>query len=274
MKKHFLSSLLLLSTVFAFGQQKLTKIWESNEQLPVPESVLYVDQKSELYVSLIDGDGSAADGNGGVAILNMDGSLKNPTWITGLNAPKGMGLYKNHLYVADINEVVVIDVDKGKVIEKIKMPNAVFLNDVTVDEYGKVYISDTREGKIFVLNNNVPSLFMSEVPDVNGLRVIKGDLYAMAGKELWKIDEDTKKTVIAQGLALGGDGLEPTADGGFLVTCWGGLIYHITANGEVSLLLDVQGEINTADLGYNAKDRILYVPTFLKNSVVAYQLSE
>src|SRR5690606_18287746 len=219
------------STVFAFGQQKLTQIWESKEQLPVPESVLYVDQTSELYVSLIDGDASEADGKGGIAILNMDGSLKNPTWITGLNAPKGMALYKNHLYVADINDVIVIDVKRGKVIEKIKIPNAVFLNDVTVDDYGKEYVSDTREANIFVLKRDVPSLFMAEVPDVNGLRVINGDLYAMAGKELWKIDEEAQKTVIAKGLALGGDGLEPTADGGYLVTCWGGLIYHITAAG-------------------------------------------
>ncbi len=272
MKALSLSITLLVSTLTSFAQENLSKLWESKEQLPVPESVLYVAERKELFVSLIDGDGSAADGKGGIAVLNLDGSLKNATWIEGLNAPKGMALYRDQLYVADINEVVVIDIITGNIINQIKVPGSVFLNDVTVDKRGVVYVSDTREGKIFQLQNNKPSLFMSDVPSVNGLRVINEQLYAMAGPELWKIDSKKNKTVIAKGLALGGDGLEPTLDGGYLVTCWGGLIYYISANGTVKELLDVRGKMNTADLGYNAKDKILYVPTFSSNSVVAYQL--
>ncbi|MCT1526140.1 SMP-30/gluconolactonase/LRE family protein [Sphingobacterium hotanense] len=272
MMKYALSLALIFSLCTAFGQKKLTQLWESKEQLPVPESVLYVPERSELFVTLIDGDGSTADGKGGVAILNLDGSMKNATWVQGLNAPKGMALYKDQLYIADINEVVVVDIITGNVINQIKIPDSKFLNDVAVDRAGKVYVSDTRDAKIYQLHNNRPTLFMSDVPNVNGLRVIDGSLYAMAGPELWKIDGKANKTVIAKGLKLGGDGLEPVGDGSFLVTCWGGLIYHITAQGQVTELLDVQGKMNTADLGYNPKDRILYVPTFNSNSVVAYQL--
>jgi len=272
MMKYVLSLALIFSLCTSFGQKKLTQLWESKEQLPVPESVLYVPERSELFVTLIDGDGSTADGKGGVAILNLDGTMKNATWIEGLNAPKGMALYRDQLYIADINEVVVVDIITGNVINQIKIPESKFLNDVTVDRAGKVYISDTRDGKIYQLHNNRPSLFMSNVPNVNGLRVIDGSLYAMAGPELWKIDSKANKTVIAKGLKLGGDGLEPVGDGSFLVTCWGGLIYHSTAQGQVTELLDVQGKMNTADLGYNPKDRILYVPTFNSNSVVAYKL--
>ena len=273
MKNVFALTLLFLGSLSAYSQEKLTLLWESKDQLPTPESVLHVASRNELFVSLIDGDASEKDGKGGIAILNLDGSLKNATWVDGLNAPKGMALYKDLLYVADIDEVVVIDIITGNIINQIKVPGAVFLNDVTVDNTGKVYISDTREGKIFQLHNSKPTLFMSEVPSVNGLRVIGNDLYAMAGTELWKIDNKQQKTVIAKGLKLGGDGLEPVADGSYLVTCWGGLIYQISKTGVVTELLDVQGKMNTADLGYNSKDRILYVPTFLKNSVVAYKLN-
>lgn len=273
MKIAFVTISLILSSLCSFGQMKLTELWTSSEQLPVPESVLFVPERAELFVSLIDGDGSAKDGKGGIAILNLDGSLKNATWVQGLNAPKGMALYRDLLYVADIDEVLVIDIISGNVINQIPIEGAVFLNDVTVDTNGRVYVSDTRTGKIHLLQNNRPSLYMSDVKDVNGLKVINGSLYALAGPELWKIN-NKQKTVIAKGLKLGGDGLEPTADGGFLVTCWGGLIYHITAAGELTLLLDVQGKMNTADLGYNAKEGILYVPTFLKNSVVAYKLEK
>jgi sugar lactone lactonase YvrE len=255
-----------------FGQKKLTQLWESKEQLPTPESVLYDPGKSVLYVSLIDGDGSAKDGKGGVAILNPDGSLKDATWVQGLNAPKGLAMYKDLLYVADIDEVVVIDMITGNVINQIKVPEAQFLNDVTVDNNGKVYVSDTRRGEIYLIHNNKPSLFMKNVIDVNGLRVVDGTLYAMAGPELWKIDANKNHTVVAKGLTLGGDGLEPVGDGSFLVTCWGGLIYHIGADGKVNELLDVRDNMKTADLGFNQKEQILYVPTFLNNSVVAYKL--
>lgn len=272
MKTTILFALLFICSQVGFSQKKLTQLWESKDQLPTPESVLYAPEKSALYVSLIDGDGSAKDGKGGIAILNMDGSLKDATWVQGLNAPKGLAMYKDLLYVADIDEVVVIDIITGNVINQIKVPGAQFLNDVTTDSNGKVYVSDTRKGEIYLIHNNKPTLFMKDAKDVNGLRVIDGSLYAMAGPELWKIEANKNYTVLAKGLQLGGDGLEPVGDGSFLVTCWGGLIYHIGASGTVTELLDVRDKMKTADLGYNQKDKILYVPTFLNNSVVAYQL--
>jgi len=47
----------------------------------------------------------------------------------------------------------------------------------------------------------------------------------------------------------------------------------VKINGEKKLLLDTRKEgINTADIGYDKKNKIVYVPTFWKNHVVAYQL--
>jgi hypothetical protein len=40
-----------------------------------------------------------------------------------------------------------------------------------------------------------------------------------------------------------------------------------------TLMLDTKGaESNTADIGYNAAEKIVYVPTFYKNKVAAYRL--
>jgi hypothetical protein len=47
----------------------------------------------------------------------------------------------------------------------------------------------------------------------------------------------------------------------------------VKTNGEKKLLLDTQKQgMNTADIGYDKKNKIVYVPTFWKNHVVAYQL--
>lgn len=273
MKKIFLV-LGLASVIFTTQAQthKLEKIWEADQGLPVPESVLYDASKGLLYVSLIDGSGSEKDGKGGVALLNPDGSVKNANWITGLNAPKGLALYKGLLYIADINSVIVSDVVTGNIIDEVEIKGSTFLNDVTVDDNGVVYVSDTRDNKIYQIRNGNSSLYMENVPSVNGLKHLNGSLYALAGPELWKIDANKKTQVVAKGFEQGGDGLEPVGNGDFLVTCWPGLIYYVKADGGIEKLQDVQGKMNTADLGFNAKERILYIPTFNNNSVIAYRL--
>jgi hypothetical protein len=47
----------------------------------------------------------------------------------------------------------------------------------------------------------------------------------------------------------------------------------VNTNGQKSKLLDTKAEsINAADIGYDKKNKIVYVPTFWKNNVVAYKL--
>lgn len=159
--KKTLFQLGLMFTIFSSQAQtqQLTKIWESNEGLPVPESVLYDGVKSLLYVSLIDGSGTEKDGKGGIALLNLDGTMRNAKWATGLNAPKGLSLYKGLLYVADINSVVVIDVITGNTVDEIDIAGSRFLNDVTVDNNGIVYVSDTRDNKIYQIRNGNYSIY-------------------------------------------------------------------------------------------------------------------
>lgn len=271
----FLIAFTISTTAFnsAKAQIKLSEpIWEAKSNLPIPESVLYSADTKELYVSLIDGAGNVKDGKGGVAILNLDGSMKNPEWITGLNAPKGLAIYKNTLYIADITAVVSVDIPSGKVKNKLEIEGAVFLNDITVDDKGTLYVSDTRTNKIYQIKDNTYKLFLENVTSANGLKWIKKELFVLAGTELWKIDAKKKITVIAKGFEKVGDGLEPIGKGEFIATCWAGIIYHVKADGTIYKLQDVQGKMNTADLGYNPKDRMIYIPTFNQNSVIAYQL--
>lgn len=268
----FLSVLAIGCSLTSYGQHTIVQKWSTTDSIPVPESVLPVPNKNELYVSLIDGKGNEKDGKGGVGIIYKDGRVKNLGWVTGLNAPKGMALYKGRLYVADITDLVVIDVKKAQVLQTIPVPGSVFLNDVTVDKKGTVYVSDTRENKIYKVTNNRPELYLEQATSANGLKSIGTDLYVLAGKELWKLDAHKNKTVIASGFEQGGDGLEPTGDGGFIVTCWAGLIYHVSPTGSIHKMRDVQGRMNTADLAYEASSKTLYVPTFNNYSVVAFEL--
>jgi len=74
-------------------------------------------------------------------------------------------------------------------------------------------------------------------------------------------------------MEIGGDGIEPIGNGDYIISCWIGLIYYLDKDGKIEILLDTRDQKrNTADIGYDPKNKIVYVPTFFKNSVVAYKL--
>ena len=260
--------------IFTAGaqQHKLQKLWETDTIVAIPESVLLDAKNNLLYVSLIDGGGWDVDGKGGVAKLSIDGKQYDPTWVTGLNAPKGLGRHGNRLYVADISEVVVIDMNNGKVEKKIPVEGAQGFNDITVTDNGLVYVSDSKTAKIWRIENDVPTLYLDNIKGVNGLKAIKNDLVFAEGKLLKKANAQkqiTKITEVPEDI----DGIEPVGNGDFIVTSWAGYIYYISADGRFETLLDTHlDKKNTADIGYDQTKRIVYVPSFNAKTVAAYKL--
>jgi hypothetical protein len=250
-------------------EHKLEKLWETDSVIAVPESVLAV--KNLLYVSLIDGGGWDADGKGGIAKLGPDGKILDNSWITGLNAPKGLGIAGNRLYAADISEVVVIDIKNGKIEKKISIDGAKGLNDITVTDKGVVYVSDSRVSRIWRIENDIPTLYLDSVTGVNGLKAIGDDLYIGWGKSFVKANSKKQTTKIAEVLQQI-DGIEPVGNGDFILTAWAGYIWYVHADGRTETLLETQQKKNTADIGYDSQKRILYVPTFNAKTVVAYSL--
>ena len=264
------SLIILIAFNLNAQQHKLEKIWETDSVIAVPESVLPV--KNILYVSLIDGAGWTVDGKGGVGKLDVNGKIIDSVWITGLSAPKGMGIIGNKLYVADMLDVIVIDMDKGKIEKKIRIDSAKGLNDITVTSKGIIYISDSRGNKIWRLQNDIAELYLDSVIGVNGLKAIGNDLYIGWGKTFVKANAQKQITKIAEVLQQI-DGIEPIGNGDFILTAWAGYIWYAHADGRIETLLETHPQKkNTADIGYDAQKRIVYVPTFNAKTVVAYSL--
>lgn len=272
MKRFFLPIIFCGLSSAQAQSHRLEKLWETDTTIAVPESVLPDKKDKILFVSLIDGGGWDADGKGGVGKLSPDGKNYNGNWVTGLQAPKGMARKGNRLYVADITEVVVVDIQKGAVEKRIPVDSARALNDVTIDKKGIVYVSDSRTGRIWKIEKDVPTLYLENMTGVNGLKSVGKDLLIASGKNFLKADARKNLTKIAE-LPQGGDGVEPVGNGDYLVSSWPGYLYYVSANGKVETLLETQPQkINTADIGYDAEKRIVYVPTFNGKNVVAYQL--
>lgn len=268
--KTFFVALLTLLIIEAQAQPALEKVWETDSTLAVPESVLVFD--GGLYVSLIDGQPWNDDGKGGIAILDKNGKVTNASWVTGLSAPKGMGLWEKKLYVADVSRVVVINTTNGKIESKIDIKGATNLNDITIDDKGVVYVSDSKEGKVHRIVKGKPELYISDLKNVNGLKAVDSDLYLLTANDVFKADRNKKLTTVAT-TEIGGDGIEPVGNGEYVLSCWPGLMYHMDKDGKLTTLLDTREQkMNTADIGYDPKQRIVYVPTFFRKTVIAYKL--
>jgi len=96
-----------------------------------PESVVYDPLREVLYVSNVNGDPLAKDGNGSIARVSKKGELLEPL-ITGLNGPKGIAIVHDLLYVADIDKVLVIDIETANIKTTYEIPDAGFLNDIAI----------------------------------------------------------------------------------------------------------------------------------------------
>ena len=256
---------------------KLVQEWATDTLLMTPESVIYDKAREVIYVSNVNQNPWEKDGNGFISKISKTGEIIDLHWVTGMNGPKGMAIVGNTLYAADLDELVSIDLDKGTIVNKIMIDGASGLNDITLGENGKIYMSDSNEGKIFLYENGVVSIFHSDAPGrPNGLLMEHGKLLVAFSQASKFVSYDLKtleKTVIADQIGAG-DGITPTNESGtYLVSDWNGEIFIISKEvGKQPLLNTKQENKNTADIWFIPEDNLLLVPTFFDNRVVAYKL--
>ena len=256
----------------------LNQVWATESVLMKPESVAFDDENDMLYVSNINGETTAKDNNGFISSLNTQGEIKNLHWVDGLNAPKGMAVHDGKLYVTDIDQLVIIDIAGASIEKKIDVENAKFLNDVAVDKNGDVYFSDSEGKIIYRYKNGETEAWINEGLDrPNGLLVEDGRvLLASSGSgEFLSIDKNSmSRETIASGIGHG-DGLTSTGiNNTYLVSDWSGEVFLITDNNKISLLDTKEKNINSADIEFIPSQKLLLVPTFNDNRVVAYKLTE
>lgn len=113
-----------------------------------PECIRYDAERDRYLISNISGDMREADGDGFISRVDADG-LSELKWISGgkngvtLNAPKGMAISGDRIYVADIDHVRTFDAETGAPAGDVAIEGAEFLNDVAIAPNGNLYVTDT-----------------------------------------------------------------------------------------------------------------------------------
>ena len=255
--------------------------------LEFPESVVWDADNSAWYVSnfggttFADDSGVAplkADGNGFITKLSSNGKIETLRWITGLDAPKGLGLYRGKLYAADVGRIVVMNLGSATIESRIEVPDSKFLNDVAVNpSSGDIYVSDWTANRIFRLAAGADKtevfLESSDLENPNGLYVDGNTLvvgawgtitdpatFGTAVKGRVKlVDLETKAiTNVGTGPTANIDGIVKHGDAYFITDWVTGDLIEVSADGSTAVLKG--GYKNSADLGFDAARKAFAIP--------------
>ena len=273
--KTLLASASLLAVALQGQAHELVKKWETTASLKVPESVIFDGERDVLYVANIGSlDGWADDGDGSIGKVALDGTVIEAEWITGLDAPKGMGIWQGQLYVADNHKVVVIDLEIGAVVKTIPVEISENLNDVTIDDSGVLYVSDSGANRVYSVKDGEVSIIVENLKGTNGILAQGDDFYVLDAGGLYRLEDDGIMTLIVEGMEGGTDGVENVAGSDFIVSTWSGVVYYVDAKaGTKQTLLDGrEKKINSADIGFDPETKTVYIPTFFVNTVAAYEV--
>jgi sugar lactone lactonase YvrE len=280
----------------AAGATLTTPLGET-ANLQAPESVRYDPELDVFYISNINGNPAQKDGNGFIAVVRADSIGAPPKMLAEggkngakLDAPKGLALVGDTLWVTDLDHVRAFNRRTGAPIADIDLTaqKATFLNDIAVGGDGAIYVTDSgvsmdakgnmsHPGKdqIFKISGRTVTVVTPDsLATPNGITWDRANarfiLAAMGGTavQTWKPGDKAAATLVNGPGQY--DGVEVLGDGRILVTSWADSTVNVIQNGALSKL--ITGQSGPADIGVDTKRMVLAIPRLTDNKVVYYKL--
>lgn len=269
--------------------------------LSTPESVLHDADQDVYFISVVNGNPSHRDGNGALARVRPD-SLDRPVrdWVRSraaapLNAPKGMAIVGDTLWVADIDAVRGYNRHTGRSVGSVALDSlgAVFLNDIAVGPDGALYVTDT--GIRFTPTTRIVGEDdVSRVYRIAGRQptvAVEGPILSGPNGIVW--DSAGRRFVIAPfsgptllAWSMGGrppnprrlapgpgsyDGIGVLPDGRIAVTTWADSTLYVM-RGDSALSPLITGIEAPADFGVDRGRGLVLIPLFNAGRVVVYRI--
>jgi hypothetical protein len=254
-----------------------------------PESVEYYAEKDLYLVSNINGSPTGKDGNGFISQLSPSGRVLDLKWIDGsktgtrLNAPKGMAINGGILYVADLDEVHLFELPRGRQLKSVQIAGSTFLNGITPNPAGGVFVTDSglKAGEggfvpsgtdaVYEVTPNGRYRAILKDPDMgrpNGIIVKDGlkIIVTFGTGSISAYQESGSKRDYPAPPAGALDGLLQMNDGSYLMSSWqGAAIYRLDVDGNYQVI--AKDLVSPADLGFDSKRNRILVPLFLTDEV-------
>ena len=265
-------------------------------ELKTPESVRFDPADDVFFVSNINGSPGAKDNNGFISRIRAEGGeIDSLMFIAGgrggvtLNAPKGLAITGDTLWVTDIDAVRAFDKKTGRPIASYPVRGAVFLNDIAAGPDGALYITDTGiqisatgmthpgPDRIFKLTRTGEVSTAFQFRPLVGPNGIAWDdanqrfiIVSFAGNDIvaWKPGDSTTSS-IATGKGQF-DGVERLGDGRILISTWADSSIYVLDGS--ALVRAVPGVASPADIGVDTKRNRVAIPLFEGNRVELFTI--
>ncbi|MBI4542500.1 MAG: SMP-30/gluconolactonase/LRE family protein [Gemmatimonadetes bacterium] len=255
-----------------------------------PESVLYDSALDVYLVSNINGSPLAKDDNGFISRVSPAGRVELLRWIDGgseavtLNAPKGMAIKGDTLFVADLDELRMFDRTTGVPLGARAVRSATFLNDVAVGPDGTVYVTDSglRAGTSGLAPSGSDAVYRFDASG-NAVTVIRGDslgrpngivpdetglvVVTFGSGDVYHLDAAGRRTALPRPPAGQLDGIVRLADGSLLISSWEDSSVVRVVPPATTYTAVVRGVEAPADIGYDTRRSRILIPVFTGNRV-------
>jgi hypothetical protein len=257
------------------------------DSFKTPESVLY-DAAADIYlVTNINGAPTTKDDNGFISKVSPDGHVIALKFIDGsadsvtLNAPKGMGIHGDTLFVADIDAIRMFDRSTGHPLGAMEVRGATFLNDVDAWRDGTLWFTDSGlkadfsasgTDAIYRRGTSGPTHQVAHGADLGRPNGILADssgatVVTFGSGEAYHVDFQGHRTALAKPPHGQLDGVVRLADGTLLISSWEDSSVVGMKPGEAMYMMVQQGIESPADIGFDTKRHRLLVPSFNGNRV-------
>ena len=245
----------------AYATPTLKPLWNMDSGLASPESVVFYPKQQVAFVSNV--NGYSKNGKGYLSKISLQGKLLEQKFIAGLNGPTGMAILDNSLYVADIDELVKIDLSKQRVTWKMPAPDpSPGLNDVTIDQQGRVYVSGSFSRTIYRLEDNQlkPWHQGDHLRDANGILATESHL-AFLGYHYFRLNlaDQNHTGPLFKDTLFDLESVEADERGGLFITGIGTRPIWYLKEGQLTAILD--RDTFSADVEYVPGRQLLLVPS-------------
>jgi sugar lactone lactonase YvrE len=261
------------------------------DSLEAPEAARFDPELGVYFLSNINGSPLGKDGNGYISRVTRDGKVDSLKFIAGgrggakLDAPKGIAIQGDTLWVADIDAARAFDKRSGKPIATVSLVGkAKFLNDAAVGPDGAIYFTDTGfadDGKggmghpgpdrVFRLEGRkaTVALEFKDKPGPNGITWdsagSKFVIVSFQGTPIYRwAPGDSVPTVVTEGPGMM-DGIEALGDGRFVVSTWTDSSLFVLDGDKITKL--VGGLPAAADIALDRERGRIAVPLLTENRV-------
>ncbi|MGB5291954.1 MAG: hypothetical protein WBN41_10955 [Lysobacterales bacterium] len=243
--------------------------WVAEGGFCEPETVLLLPDDTLLVSNVCN---FKQQGNGFLSLLSAQGKVLNWRALEGLDAPLGMSMLGDRLYLVDNNRLKVFDWPELDLLQTTDLETAV-ANDLAVSEQGVVYITDTARHQVIRLAPGGRQSVLTgqaQFRGANGI-AIEGHYLFIGGARLWRLDlRDNSVETIGPEWLTDIDGIEFERDGTLQITPVGGPLvrYHNDADVEI-----IAGPgISSANHCFAARLHLALIPTGFDNTVIAIRV--